>query len=101
MSTASSRALSLHQFPATTAKHGLSDGCTGSAQPKGEKKDEPRCTYCLLQVPGLYIFKIRKDTFMEKHQTLLKYTDGNSEKRLKSLRSTQKGEICVSQGLIH
>lgn len=63
MSTASSRALSLHQFPATTAKHGLSDGCTESAQPEGEKKDEPRYTYCLLQVPGLCIFKIRKDIY--------------------------------------
>lgn len=40
-----------------------------------------------------YIFRIRKDTFMEKHQTLLKYTKGNSERMLTSLRSAQKRDL--------
>lgn len=49
-----------------------------------------RCTYCLLQVLCLCIFKTRKDTFTGKNQTLLKYTTENTKRRLKSSHSTWK-----------
>lgn len=72
----------------------------GAHSPRERRKTSPD-THIAYFKSQVYVFLKLEKTFMEKHQTLLKYTNGNSERRLKSLRSTQKGEICVSQGLTH